>query len=102
MLRKTTAVLAIAAGHFALCRMVVAATEKLGMFAVEPDTTAAFFGKSMVLLTRVLYFPVISLSLYSREWFPGNWIVVPMIVNSLLWAVVISGAALWCRRYSGR
>ncbi len=44
----------------------------------------------LVALTRILHFPIISLSWYSRRWFPGDWIYVPMAANSLLWA-----AAFW-------
>jgi hypothetical protein len=33
-----------------------------------------------------LHFPIISLSWYSRQWFPGDWIRIPILINSLLWA----------------
>ena len=42
------------------------------------------------LATRVLYFPVIGLGLYPRHWFPGPWITVPILVNSLLWGAFLA------------
>lgn len=39
--------------------------------------------------TKVFYFPIVSLALYPRHWFPGPWIYVPVIVNSLLWGFLI-------------
>jgi hypothetical protein len=26
------------------------------------------------------------MALYPREWFPGNWVYLPMAANSLIWA----------------
>jgi hypothetical protein len=43
----------------------------------------------LVALTRLLHFPIISLSWYSRQWFPGDWIYVPMAANSVIWAVAL-------------
>jgi hypothetical protein len=40
----------------------------------------------LVRVTRLLHFPLVTLALYPREWFPGNWVYVPMAVNSLIWA----------------
>jgi hypothetical protein len=40
----------------------------------------------LVLATKLLHFPLITLALYPREWFPGNWIYLPMAANSLIWA----------------
>ena len=45
-----------------------------------------FAFKALVLATRVLHYPIISKSLYSRKWFPGGWIYIPILINSLLWA----------------
>ena len=45
--------------------------------------------RTLVVATKVLHFPIISLAVYSRYWFPGNWIYIPIGINSLLWAIVI-------------
>ncbi len=76
--------------HFALSAVVVPGAMSLtdGPF-MQPQAPLAF--RTLVVVTRILYFPIISLSLYSRQWFPGNWIYLPIGVNSLLWAGVICG-----------
>jgi hypothetical protein len=39
----------------------------------------------LVRLTKLLHFPLVTLALYPREWFPGNWVYLPMAANSLIW-----------------
>ena len=46
-------------------------------------------GRWLMILSKVLYFPVITLAWYPRQFFPGNFIVIPLFINSLLWALVI-------------
>lgn len=60
-------------------------------------TTAAAFQETvpwhLTVLARVataLHFPIITLVLYPRQLFPGNWILIPIAANSLLWAVAIT------------
>jgi hypothetical protein len=43
----------------------------------------------LVRATRLLHVPLVTLALYPREWFPGNWIYLPMAANSLIWATGI-------------
>jgi hypothetical protein len=45
----------------------------------------------LVAATKILHFPIITLSLYSRHWFPGNWIYILILINSFLWSGVICG-----------
>lgn len=91
MLLFFSRILVIAAIHFAACRLVVWAAMQMGMFAAGGGHATGFFGHALVLLTRILYFPILTLALYSRHWFPGNWIWVPMIANSLIWGLVLYG-----------
>ena len=44
----------------------------------------------LVRATKLLHFPLVTLALYPREWFPGNWVYLPMAANSLIWAYGIS------------
>lgn len=46
-------------------------------------------GRSLMLLSKALYFPVFTFALYPRQFFPGNLVVVPLFINSLLWALII-------------
>ena len=61
-----------------------------------------FVTRLLVAAAKILYFPVVSLSLFPRAWFPGGWIAAPILVNSLVWALGLwAGARLlrWvCRR----
>lgn len=59
----------------------------------------ALLGKILVMVTRILYFPIITLSLYSRQWFPGNWIYIPIFANSLVWGSVIYFSFYLWRKY---
>jgi len=43
----------------------------------------------LVRLTKLLHFPLVTLALYPREWFPGYWVYVPMALNSLIWGIGI-------------
>jgi hypothetical protein len=84
-------VLVWAAVHMLACILVVPMTLKTG---------AAGLGITGVLtqLTKVLYFPVIGLALYPRHWFPGNWIYIPIALNSLLWGLFLALSLLLARR----
>jgi hypothetical protein len=102
MIRKASIVIGIAAAHFALSKIIVFLTMQMGMFAAGNSRTAGLLGTVMVAATRVLYFPVITLPLYSRKWFPGHWLYVPMVINSLLWAVTVYGLFAVFKRMRAR
>lgn len=89
MIRSLSIAAGLAAAHFFASKIVVALTVHMGMFAAGDGPAAGALGNFLVGLTRVLYFPIITLSLYSRRWFPGEWVLVPIIANSLLWGVAI-------------
>jgi hypothetical protein len=48
-----------------------------------------FIGRSLMVMSKVLYFPVFTFAWYPRELFPGNLIIIPLFINSLLWALII-------------
>ena len=87
VLRSTAIILGIAAVHFLVCRLLVAMTMYFNLASSGSGSELSLLTQLVVGITRVLYFPVISLSLYSRHMFPGNWIFVPMLINSLVWGV---------------
>ena len=90
-LKKILSIFAVAAVHLALCRIVVTIAMNIDMLDEGTGQATVLFGKALVLATRVLYFPIITLSLYSRQWFPGNLIYIPIIANSLIWGVALYG-----------
>lgn len=99
MIRKTSIVAGIAAVHFIAAKIIVALTVQMGMFAAGSGRAAGYLGDILVWVTRVLFFPLITLSLYSRKWFPGDWIYVPFAANSLLWGITIYGLICLLKRF---
>ena len=62
------------------------------------ETQMSFIGRLMMMLSKVLYFPVITMAWYPRQFFPGNFVVIPLFVNSLLWAFVIYALFMLIKR----
>jgi len=88
-MKKFAIIILIAAVHFAISALIVASFMSVAdaINPVLPEPPLVF--RTLVVATRILHFPIISLSLYSRQWFPGNWIYVPIFINSILWAAGI-------------
>ena len=93
--------LMLAAVHFMLSLGIVPLTLKIGRL-VPAGTADALFYKILALATRILYFPILSLALYPRHWFPGNWIAIPIAVNSLLWGAGLALLLAVGRRLQAR
>jgi hypothetical protein len=107
MMKKFATIGIIAAIHFGTSVLIMAISLSVatGMHPVPASPTLGL--QILVGATRILHFPIISLSLYSRHWFPGNWIYVPMLVNSFLWAVglyllFILGKVIRARNRNGK
>ncbi|MDJ0828851.1 MAG: hypothetical protein QNI92_03300 [Desulfobacterales bacterium] len=67
--------------------------------AVVGDSPGLIGVRVLTAVSKLLYAPIISYSLYSRNWFPGNWIFIPLILNSLLWALMIYFLmGIWSKR----
>ena len=84
--------------HFGLRHLVLPLTTAL---AEQAAGTPGGPGTAITLLVRVtklLHFPLVTLALYPREWFPGNWVYVPMALNSLIWASGICCLATFFRK----
>jgi hypothetical protein len=87
-LKKYVIVLCIAAVHFLVTKMVTLIT--FSVFAANTDETRiSSIGHLLMMISRVLYFPVMTMAWYPRRFFPGNFIVIPLFINSLIWAIVI-------------
>jgi len=88
-MKKFSLIALIALFHFGLSILIVPMTMSVAtaIGAAQPEPTTAI--QILVVATRVLHYPIISLSLYSRQWFPGDWIYIPILINSILWAVGI-------------
>ena len=85
MMKKIALIILIAMMHYGVCIFIVAASVSVAT-AMNPVPAEPTIGlRILVEATRVVYFPIISLSLYTRQWFPGSWIYVPMLLNSFIW-----------------
>jgi len=100
MMKNLALILLIALVHFGLSLLIVAASLSAVASAnpVPAEPTAGV--RILVEATRILHFPVISLALYPRHVFPGNWIYIPMAANSFLWAtllyvLILLGKKIW-------
>jgi hypothetical protein len=84
--------------HFGVSVLVVAISMS-ALTGADPAPGEPAFGiRMLVAATRVLHFPIVTLAWYSRQWFPGNWIYVPILANSFIWAGGICGVLILIRR----
>jgi hypothetical protein len=86
MKKKFAIIVLLALVHFGLSVLIVAASMSVAAAVSPVQAEPAPIIRVLVMTTRILHFPIISLSLYSRQWFPGNLIYVPVFINSFLWA----------------
>ena len=100
MMRRTGLVLGLAALHGGLCYVVtlltLAATGTKA-FEIHPGIRA----ETLVALSKLLYMPVLGLGLFPRQWFPGDLILIPLAVNSLIWGLglyIIGAIGIKCFR----
>ncbi len=94
MFKRIFWVLLIAGTHFALGRLIIPLVTNRLLAISDSNQTVTLAVQLLIWTTRVLYFPIISLSLYSRKWFPGDLIYIPIIINSLLWGILIYGSLM--------
>ncbi|MBW2603395.1 MAG: hypothetical protein JRE28_03620 [Deltaproteobacteria bacterium] len=87
-MKKIFIILVIVAVHSVFTKFVSMVTLSVVTANVN-ETQMSFIGRLMMVLSKVLYFPVITLAWYPRQFFPGNFIAIPLFVNSLMWAFVI-------------
>ncbi|MCP4625350.1 MAG: hypothetical protein GY850_17790 [bacterium] len=85
MMKNLAVIVLIALVHFGMSILIVAASMSVATTTGPVPAEPTIGLRILVEATRIIYFPIISLSLYSRQWFPGNWIYVPMLVNSFIW-----------------
>ncbi len=89
-MKKYYAILAIAGVHAVFTKVVsIVALSVVNAEVYELQLSG--FGQSLMLLSKVLYFPVFTFALYPRQFFPGNLVVLPLFINSLIWALIIYG-----------
>jgi hypothetical protein len=80
--------------HFGLSHLIVHLTMALTARAAGTVDGVGLGVTLLVRLTKLLHLPLVTLALYPRQWFPGGWVAVPMVLNSLIWA----GGVCWLIR----
>ena len=96
-IRAVLIILGIAIGHLLLCKAIIAFVLS---DPFQNSVTGSAPGMGTLILvnaTRILYFPVVTLSLYSRKLFPGDLIYIPIFANSLLWGIGVYLVFVLCR-----
>jgi hypothetical protein len=78
----------IAAVHFAASQLIIPLTAAVAARATPAADVPGLAVTLLVRLTKLLHLPLVTLALYPREWFPGNWVYVPMALDSAVWAGV--------------
>ena len=91
----------LAVAHFAASLLIVPLTLKVGETLPQNPSDSLLYGL-LTGATKVLYFPILSLALYPRHWFPGQMITIPIAVNSVLWGIMLALAIRIGRRLGSR
>jgi len=97
-MKNTILIVIISAAHFTVSKLTPSMTLLLLDSGIKDAVAIGFLIKLLVITTKVLYFPLLTFSLYSRQWFPGNWINIVILANSLFWAVSIFFSIVLIRR----
>jgi len=101
-MKKSVIFLSIALTHFGLSVLIMPLTMSVAGALNAAQSMPTIFMQTLVAATRILHYPVISLSWYSRRWFPGDWIRIPILINSLLWAGGIYFLVIGCKKILGK
>jgi hypothetical protein len=87
-MKKALAILSIAVVHLVFTK-VISMTALSVVTANAFESQPSFVARSLMAMSKVLYFPVFTFAWYPRQFFPGNFVIIPLFINSLLWAVII-------------
>ena len=101
-MKKLVIFLFITLIHFGLSVLIIPMTMSVADALTAAQSMPTIGLQTLVAATRILHFPIISLSWYSRQWFPGDWIRTPMLINSFLWAGGICFLIIVCKKIRGK
>jgi hypothetical protein len=98
-MRKYFTILFIAVVHCTVTKII--STITLSVVTANVHTPQMpVMGRLFMWISKVLYFPVITMAFYPRQFFPGNLIIVPLFINSLLWALMIYVVAVLIKKFA--
>jgi len=87
-MKKIFIIIAITVAHLVFTKIVSRITLSVVTANVH-EPQMSFIGKLLMIISKVLYFPVFTFAWYPRQLFPGNLVFIPLFINSLLWALTI-------------
>lgn len=87
-MKKFFILLAIAVVHLVFTKVISIIALSV-VTAHVYENQLPFIGRWLMAMSKVLYFPIFTFALYPRQFFPGNFIIIPLFINSLLWALLI-------------
>lgn len=96
-MRKFFTILIIAVVHSAVTKIISSITLSVVTANVH-NAQMPLMGRLLMLISKVFYFPVITMAFYPRQFFPGNLVIVPLFINSLLWALIIYVVAVLIKK----
>jgi hypothetical protein len=95
---KSLTLFGFAVAHFGLSHLILPVTLSVTAQGAGTADGPGLGVTLLVRMTKLLHFPLVTLALYPREWFPGDWVYVPMALNSILWALGVYGLVLLLRK----
>jgi hypothetical protein len=98
-MRKYFTILVIAVVHCTVTKII--STITLSVITANVHTPQMpVMGRLFMWISKVLYFPVITMAFYPRQFFPGNLVIVPLFINSLLWALMIYVVVVLIKKFA--
>jgi len=98
-MKKFLIILAIAVVHLVLTKVVSIMALSV-VTAHVYENQLPFIGRTLMVMSKLLYFPIFTFAWYPRQFFPGNFIIIPLVINSLLWALFIYVLIVLVKRIS--
>jgi hypothetical protein len=89
-MRVVAAVVVATLLHAALSVVAFLLSFTRGMARFETGSAPTWAEEALRAIAEILYFPFMHLAqLAPRNWFPGLWGYVPVLFNSLFWAILL-------------
>ena len=98
-MKKFLMILAIALVHLVFTKVVSIMALSV-VTAHVYENQLPFIGRTLMVMSKLLYFPIFTFAWYPRQFFPGNFIIIPLVINSLLWALFIYVLIVLVKRIS--
>jgi glucan phosphoethanolaminetransferase (alkaline phosphatase superfamily) len=89
MINKILKIFIISLIHFAMVLTITWAGLRIIVSGSLEAGHSSFLALVFVWISRILYFPVVTLSLFPRNLFPGGMVYLPIVLNSIIWGIFI-------------